>query len=99
MKMRIEDVIDDPIVTEKSVLQQEENNEYTFAVNPGANKIEIKKAVKKQFDVEVDDVRTMNVRGKSRRVRWQEGQTSDWKKAIVSLPEGEHIEIVEGLAG
>lgn len=97
--MKPEEVLSEPIVTEKSVLQQEENNEFTFAVNPEANKIEIRKAVEKQFDVEVDDVRTMNVRGKSRRVRWNEGMTPDWKKAIVSLPEGEHIEVVEGLAG
>ncbi|MGM0380708.1 MAG: 50S ribosomal protein L23 [bacterium] len=97
--MRPEDVISEPIVTEKSVMQQEENNEFSFAVNPEANKIEIRQAVEKQFDVQVDDVRTMNVRGKSRRVRWNEGMTADWKKAIVSLPEDEHIEIVEGLAG
>lgn len=97
--MDISDVLLEPLVTEKTVRQQEENNEYTFVVHPEANKIEIRKAIRKQFEVEVDDVRTINVSGKPRRVRGVPGFTSDWKKAIVSLPEDEHIEVVEGLVG
>lgn len=97
--MDIADVLQEPLVTEKTVREQEENNHYTFVVHPDANKIEVRQAIEKQFDVEVDDVRTMNVSGKPRRVRGVPGYTSDWKKAIVSLPEDEHIEVVEGLVG
>lgn len=97
--MQTEEVIRTPVVTEKSVLLQEKNNEYTFAVHPDANKIQIREAIEKQFDVRVEDVRTMNVRGKQRRVRGSEGYTSDWKKAIIRIHEGDHIEVVEGLVG
>jgi len=97
--MDLEDVLLEPVVTEKSVLEQEKNNHYTFRVHPDSNKIEIREAVKKQFDVDVESVQTQNVRGKSRRVRFAEGYTSDWKKAVVRLEDGEHIEVVEGLVG
>lgn len=97
--MEIEQVLLEPVVTEKSVLEQEQNNHYTFRVHPDSNKIEIREAVETQFDVSVESVRTMNVKGKSRRVRFAEGYTSDWKKAVVRLEEGEHIEVVEGLLG
>lgn len=97
--MDITDVLIEPLVTEKTVRQQEENNQYTFVVHPDANKIEIREAIESQFDVDVDDVRTINVTGKPRRVRGIPGYTSDWKKTVVTLPEGEHIEMVEGLVG
>ena len=97
--MDVSDVLLEPLVTEKTVREQEENNHYTFVVHPDANKIEIRDAVEQQFDVDVDGVRTLNVSGKPRRVRGVPGYTSDWKKAIVSLPEDEHIEVVEGLVG
>ena len=97
--MDTSDVLVEPLITEKTVRQQAENNEYTFVVHPDANKIEVREAVKKQFDVGVDDVRTMNVSGKPRRVRGIPGYTSEWKKAIVRLPEGDNIEAVEGLVG
>ncbi len=97
--MELEDVLHTPVVTEKSVLMQEKNNQYTFAVDTDANKVEVRRAVQEQFDVNVTKVRTMNVRGKQRRVRGSEGYTSDWKKAIVTLAEGDHIEVVEGLVG
>ncbi len=88
-----------PIVTEKSVGLQELSNKYTFEVNRRANKIQIKDAIEKQFDVSVDNVHTLNMHGKQRRVRYESGYTGDWKKAIVTLAEGDNIEIVEGLAG
>lgn len=97
--MEVADVLVEPLVTEKTVREQEENNHYTFVVHPDANKVEIRDAVEQQFDVDVDDVRTLNVSGKPRRVRGVPGYTSDWKKAIVSLPESENIEVVEGLVG
>jgi large subunit ribosomal protein L23 len=93
------EVLVEPLLTEKTIRLQEENNEYTFIVHPDANKIEIREAVQEQFEVGVDDVRTLNVSGKPRRVRGVPGYTSDWKKAIVRLPEGDNIEAVEGLVG
>ncbi len=95
--MEFDRVIMEPLVTEKLIALREEANQYLFAVHPDANKIEIRKAIESMFDVSVEDVRTMNVRGKEKRVRWAEGYTPDWKKAIVRLPEGEVIEEVEGL--
>ncbi|MFP4686609.1 MAG: 50S ribosomal protein L23 [bacterium] len=97
--MEYSEVLYRPLVTEKSVGLQEKKNKYTFEVNPRANKIQIKDAVEKQFNVSVENVRTMNMHGKQRRVRYNTGYTGDWKKAVVTLAENDHIEIVEGLAG
>lgn len=84
------DVIKKPCLTEKSNLLQEIQHTVTFKVDPRANKIEIKKAVEELFDVKVQNVRTTSVKGKSRRVGAKStGKTSDWKKAYVSLSEGE----------
>ncbi|MCL7487914.1 MAG: 50S ribosomal protein L23 [Desulfobulbaceae bacterium] len=84
------DVIKKPCLTEKSNLLQEVQNTVTFKVDSRANKIEIKKAVEELFDVKVQNVRTTPVRGKKRRVGVKStGRTNDWKKAYVSLSEGE----------
>ncbi len=84
------DVIRKPCLTEKSNLLQEIQNTVTFKVDPRANKIEIKKAVEELFDVKVQSVRTTSVKGKKRRVGVKStGRTNDWKKAYVSLSEGE----------
>ncbi|SMB84001.1 LSU ribosomal protein L23P [Desulfonispora thiosulfatigenes DSM 11270] len=90
------DIIVKPIVTEKSMGVMEENK-YTFKVAKKANKIDIKKAVEDIFKVKVLDVKTMNVKGKVKRVGRSLGRTSDWKKAIVTLKDGDTIEIFEGL--
>ncbi|MDD2211933.1 MAG: 50S ribosomal protein L23 [Clostridia bacterium] len=83
-----------PIVTEKTTdLMQE--NKYTFKVEPKANKIEIKKAIELIFNVDVIDVRTMNVSGKFKRQGRSVGYTSDWKKAIVTLKQGQRLPIFE----
>ena len=84
------DVIKKPCLTEKSNLLQEVENTVTFKVDPRANKIEIKKAVEELFDVKVQNVRTTPVKGKKRRVGIKSmGKTNDWKKAYVTLSEGE----------
>ncbi len=89
MKVLFE-VIKKPCLTEKSNLLQEVENTVTFKVDPRANKIEIKKAVEELFDVKVQNVRTTPVKGKKRRVGIKSlGKTNDWKKAYVSLSEGE----------
>lgn len=84
------DVIKGPCLTEKSNLLQEIEDTVVFKVNPRANKIEIKKAVEDLFNVKVRGVRTSMVHGKKRRVGIKStGRTSDWKKAYITLSEGE----------
>ena len=82
--MTAEQVIIKPIVTERSSMDLQEGK-YTFKVNKKATKVEIAKAVEKLFGVKVLSVNTMTVRGKEKRVRYQTGRTSDWKKAIVTV--------------
>ena len=85
-----------PIITEKSIMLQEQSK-YTFEVALKANKIQIKQAVEMAFDVNVVAVNTTRVRGKMRRVGRNQGMTRSWKKAVVTLQEGQRIEIFEGL--
>jgi large subunit ribosomal protein L23 len=89
------DVIIKPIVTEKS-MRLLDDNRYTFLVHPEANKTEIKVAVEKIFDVKVTSVNTMNRQGKTRRTRYGTGRRADTKRAIVSLAEGQSIDIFGG---
>lgn len=84
------DVIQAPCLTEKSNLLQEMHNTVVFKVNPAANKIEIKNAVEELFNVKVQSVKTAKMHGKKRRVGVKSvGRTSDWKKAYITLSEGE----------
>ena len=79
-------------LTEKGTRQGEKYNQYTIVADPRANKTQIRQAVQELFKVKVTRVNTMNVRGKARRKRTtQAGQTSNWKKAIVTLKEGDKI--------
>ncbi|MFO7814650.1 MAG: 50S ribosomal protein L23 [Halanaerobiales bacterium] len=91
------DVLIKPVITENSMLKMEENNTYTFKVAKNSNKIEIKNAIEEIFNVKVDNVNTMNMRGKKRRLGRTEGRTASWKKALVKLAEEDSIEIFEGL--
>ncbi|MDX1777361.1 MAG: 50S ribosomal protein L23 [Thermodesulfobacteriota bacterium] len=86
-----------PLITEKSNLMKEELNQISFEVDRRANKIEIKEAVKKLFNVNVIKVRTFTMLGKRKRVGRTEGRTSSWKKAIVTLKEGDRIDFFEGV--
>ncbi len=86
-----------PLITEKSNLQKESQNQITFEVSRWANKIEIKKAVEKLFRVKVLSVNTMNARGKVKRLGRSVGKRPNWKKAIVTLKEGERIDFFEGV--
>ncbi len=86
-----------PLITEKSTLQKEMNNQIAFAVNPRANKIEISQAVEQAFKVKVIKVRTIKMKGKKRRMGRTFGKQPDWKKAIVTLAPGDHIEFFEGV--
>ena len=82
--MRPEEIIIAPVITEKSN-DQMQMGKYTFEVNKKATKVEIANAVEKLFGVKVLNVNTMTVKGKTKRVRYVEGKTSDWKKAIVTI--------------
>lgn len=86
-----------PIITEKSHTRLDALGAYTFVVAKDANKIEIAKAVEKQFNVKVKSVRTMRYAGKQKRVGRFIGRKADWKKAVVTLIEGDTIEIFEGV--
>jgi large subunit ribosomal protein L23 len=88
-------IILQPLLTEKSTKMKENTNTIVFKVNMKANKIEIKKAVQKMFDVHVQDVRTMVIRGKRKRMGRFEGKRSNWKKALVTLKAGESIDFLE----
>ncbi|HIR48950.1 MAG TPA: 50S ribosomal protein L23 [Candidatus Faecimonas gallistercoris] len=86
------EIIKAPVITEKSMADKE-NGKYTFKVDPRANKIEIKNAIEKIFDVKVTSVRTINVKPKKRRVGRYTGLTNRTKKAIVTLAEGQTIDL------
>ena len=88
------DIIIRPIVSEKSYAGLE-GNTYTFLVTPAANKTEIKEAIQQIWNVRVQDVRTMNRKGKVKRTRMGIGKRPDQKRAVVKLVEGDTIEIFE----
>lgn len=87
-------VIRRPIVTEKATALKAEANKVIFEVANWANKIEIRQAVEKIFSVKVDDVQTINMRGKQKRMGTHVGFKQNWKKAVVSLAEGHDIDVL-----
>jgi large subunit ribosomal protein L23 len=96
--MNARDVILAPVITEKAVGMLPEKK-YTFRVADNANKIEIAKAVEEIFGVQVAKVNTISMKGRLRRMGRNEGYTSDWKKAIVTLkPDSKTIEFFDGMA-
>jgi large subunit ribosomal protein L23 len=90
-------IIRRPLVTEKTTIQKEESNKVVFEVDGRANKIEIKNAVQKLFNVSVMNVSVMNYRGKRKRLGRSAGKRPDWKKAVVTLKQGDTIEFFEGV--
>lgn len=86
------DIIIAPVITEKSAIQKE-NNVYTFKVAKDANKIQIKKAIEEAFGVKVTKVNTLNTKSKSKRVGRYTGKTQAYKKAFVTLKDGDSIEL------
>jgi large subunit ribosomal protein L23 len=94
---RLHRVIQRPLFTEKSTRMVEGANQYVFAVEPRASKGDIAEAIEKLFGVTVKSVRTQNHRGKVRRMGRFAGRQSSWKKAIVTLGEGETIELYENI--
>ncbi len=88
------DIIETASLTEKSTLLSEKQNKYVFRVSPRANKIQIKSAIERLFQKKVVDVNTCNYSGKWGRVRGPLGRKANWKKAIVTLKEGDKIDLV-----
>ncbi|MBX7151143.1 50S ribosomal protein L23 [bacterium] len=106
---RVNQILRRPVITEKMTILKDKKkrngeilNQYAFEVSKDANKMEIKQAIEKKFNVKVDSVRTINVMGKAK-IRWTkagrtEGKSRDWKKAVVTLAKDNKIEFVEGAA-
>ena len=94
--MELLEVLRRPVITEKSTSLQEEGK-YAFEVSSRSNKILIKAAVEKAFNVKVTAVNVMTVRGKTKVIGRRKVQMPSWKKAIVTLKEGEKIELFEGV--
>jgi len=86
-----------PVITEKSNLLKESHNQVVFEVARRANKIEVKQAIERLFDVKVLKVRMMNIRGKPKRWGRIISKRQNWKKAVVTLAEGSSIDFFEGM--
>jgi large subunit ribosomal protein L23 len=96
--MNANQIIRRPLVTEKSTVLRESSNVIAFEVAPTANKIQVKDAVEKLFNVKVEEVRLFNVRGKMKRMGRFEGKRRDWRKAYVRLKAGEKApDFIEGV--
>ena len=95
-KDRLPNILTTPLVTEKTTLVGEANNQYVFKVVKDANKLEIKSAVEKMFEVKVDSVQVLNVKGKEKRFGQRLGRRKNWKKAYVRLKDGQAIEFAGG---
>jgi large subunit ribosomal protein L23 len=93
----IYEVIKKPLITEKGSSLKEKQNKIVLQVSTEANKIEIKNAVEAVFKVKVEEVRTMVFKGKRKRMGARQGVRSDWKKAVVTLQEGQTVEYLEGV--
>ena len=102
--MDINDIILNPILSEKSNSLSEQFNKYAFKVNVKSNKLEIKRAIEKRFSVKIIKVATVNVKGKNKSITIKSddhiirtsGNRPNWKKAFVTLKEGDKINLVEG---
>ena len=93
--MDARDILKRPLLTEKATIGRETANEYAFEVARSANKIEIKSAIERLFKVKVTKVRTINMDGKVKRMGVHQGRRAAWKKAVVTLAEGQTLEIYE----
>ncbi len=93
-KERLMKVLLAPVISEKSTIAADTNQQFVFKVIPDANKIEIKKAVELMFDVKVDSVQVANVKGKRKRFGQVAGRRADWKKAYVKLQPGQDLDFM-----
>ena len=95
--MHLYDILIRPIVTEKSMGLRDNHGHYIFQVHRKANKRQVKDAVEQIFDVEVTQVRTIVMKGKNKRWGRTRYQSQDWKKAVVTLADGDGITYFEGI--
>lgn len=95
--MNSNSIIIEPILTEKSTELRKQMNKYCFRVNSKANKDQIIKAFRDIFKVDVLTCNIMNISGKKKRVRYRQGYTSSWKKAIITIKEGQALEFFAGM--
>jgi large subunit ribosomal protein L23 len=95
MKIEMHRVLVQPLLTEKITGLREKTNTVGFVVHPEANRVQVKQAVEALLKVKVEKVNLMNVRGKVKRLGRFSGKRSDWKKAFVTLNEGEKLEMYE----
>lgn len=89
------DIVTSPLITEKGTMVSELSNQVVFRVRRDASKDEIRKAIETLFKVKVEKVRTLNLLGKTRRVGKHAGKRPDWKKAYVTLAEGQRIDFFD----
>jgi large subunit ribosomal protein L23 len=89
------DIIIEPVVSEKSYDLAADNNTYTFIVDPRTNKTEIKQAIESIFEVKVTSVNTMIRKGKQKRTGYTIGRRKDTKRALVTLQDGDSIDVFE----
>ena len=94
--MDLHRVIKKPLITEKGNLQKEMYNQICLEVDCNANKVEIRRAVEALFKTKVLEVKTQNIRGKTRRMGRNLGKKPDWKKAVVKLAPGQSVDFFEG---
>ncbi len=90
-------IIKRPLITERGTHLREKENKYFFEVAKRANKLEIKRAIESLFRVHVTSVHTISLRGKEKKVGRFAGKTPDWKKAVVTLKQGDSIDFIEGV--
>jgi len=97
--MHLYEVLKRPVMTEKSLILADENNQYVFEVDRRANKMQVRQAVEARFGVTVTDVRIINMKAKTRKrsLRQTAVRKSGWKKAIVTLAPGDSIQMFEGV--
>lgn len=94
MKRNPRDIIVKPIITEKTIAMQDQDNKVTFEVRKGANKVEIRQAIEEIFDVKVEKVNIVNTKPKPKRMGEHQGKTRSIRKAIIKLAEGSNIDIL-----
>ena len=97
-KNRLYKVLLAPRVTEKTARVAADSNQYVFEVSSDANKADVRDAVEHLFEVNVESVRIVNMKGKTKAFRMRPGKRSDWKKAYVRLQEGQVIDVLGGEA-
>jgi large subunit ribosomal protein L23 len=90
-------IIKRPLITERGTHLREKENKYFFEVAKRANKLEIKRAIESLFRVHVTSVHTISLQGKEKKVGRFAGKTPDWKKAVVTLKQGDSIDFIEGV--